>query len=188
MTENPYAAPLTQSQPIARSQGDNEGLWREGNLLVMHKNARLRVTCVKTGEPASHSVNRKVTWHPPWIVVTVLLGVLFYAILAIIMTKRVTLAFPLSEAAYRNRRSWLMRTSIAGLLCAVGFVSGFFLLVNQIIFGVVLLIGGAIGGIVCLIVGQSTARILKGRILRPAWDFVGDLIESWFVWPSVRCF
>ena len=54
-----------------------------------------------------------------------------------------------------------MRTWIAGLLCAVGFVSGFFLLVNQIIFGVVLLIGGAIGGIVCLVVGQSTASILK---------------------------
>ena len=164
MTENPnpYAAPLTQSQPIARSPAqDNQGLWREGNLLVMHKNARLRVTCVKTGEPASQSVKRKVTWHPPWITVTILMGILIYAILAIMMTKRATLSFPLSEAAYRNRRSWLMRTWIAGLLCAVGFVSGFFLLVNQIIFGVVLLIGGAIGGIVCLVVGQSTASILK---------------------------
>ena len=163
MTENPYAAPLTQSQPIARSQGDNEGLWREGNLLVMHKNARLRVTCVKTGEPASHSVNRKVTWHPPWIVVTALLGVLFYAILAIIMTKRVTLAFPLSEAAYRNRRSWLIRTWIAGLLCIAGIVGGFILLAGEIsvALGVVFLIGGFVGGIVCLIVGQNTARILK---------------------------
>ena len=27
-----------------------------------------------------------------------------------------------------------------------------------------------------------------GRILRSAFDFLGDLIESWFVLPSVRCF
>ena len=166
MTENPnpYATPLTQTQPIARSPAqDNQGLWREGNLLVMHKNARLRDTCVKTGEPASHSVKRKVTWHPPWIIVTILLGILIYAFLAIIMTKRAKLSFPLSEAAYRNRRSWLMRTWLAGLLCIAAIVGGFFLLVGEVsdALGVSLLIGGFVGGIVCLIVGQNTARILK---------------------------
>ena len=79
------------------------------------------------------------------------------------MTKRATLSFPLSEAAYRNRRSWLMRTWIAGLLCIAGIVGGFILLAGEIsvALGVVFLIGGLVGGIVCLIVGQNTARILK---------------------------
>jgi len=129
----------------------------------MHKDARLRDTCVKTGEPASQSVNRKVTWHPRWIIALLLLGGLFYIILAVITTKRAKLSFPLSESAYRKRRSTLMVTWIVGLLCIAGIVVGFIVLAAEmsVALGSVLLIGSFLGIIACLIIGQHAAAILK---------------------------
>lgn len=162
MTENPYAAPKTIAQPIAQDQ-TSDGLWREGDLLVMHKDARLRETCVKTGDIAATSVKRKFSWHPPWLSILIF-GVLpIYLILSIFITQRANVSLPLSESAYSQRKSRLLKAWIAALLSIASIIGGFFMLVGEIndIAGIALLIGGFVGIIVCLVIGQIVARILK---------------------------
>lgn len=44
----------------------NTNIWRDGNLLVMHKSATLPDRCVKTGQPASgQRLEQKFQWQSP---------------------------------------------------------------------------------------------------------------------------
>jgi hypothetical protein len=54
---NPYAASAV-AEPYVRCAPTEVGLWRDGQLVVMHVGARWPAICVKTGEPAvgSHTV------------------------------------------------------------------------------------------------------------------------------------
>jgi hypothetical protein len=120
---NPYAAPqiaggYVASQPL---EGAFPGLWRQGHLLVMHKQAPLPPICLKSGQPATQWLKRKMQWHEPWIVVTVVAGVLIYAILALIMTKRATLIIGLcDEWAARRRTRILIALCVTFFAIAVG--------------------------------------------------------------------
>ena len=65
----------------------------------------IRMRC---GRPAVLVKSKKFAWHPPWLFVLVLAGVLIYFIVAIVMTKRMTVQVPLIR-----RRAGLCRGALA---------------------------------------------------------------------------
>ncbi len=58
---NPYAAPLVPSGPWT----PGVGVWREGPLLVLHKDAELPRICIHTGEPAAGARDFYIAWKRP---------------------------------------------------------------------------------------------------------------------------
>jgi hypothetical protein len=55
---NPYAAPIESGGPPT----PGIGAWREGPLLVMHKDAELPRICIHTGEPAAGAREFRLAW------------------------------------------------------------------------------------------------------------------------------
>jgi len=60
---NPYASPSMAGMHGMNQYGSPNmgGLWREGQLLVMDRNARLPNICVKSGQPAQRFLARNLT-------------------------------------------------------------------------------------------------------------------------------
>src|SRR5690349_19000028 len=96
---NPYAAPQVVNAEVVPGPTPVQGfpgLWRQGNVLVMHKQAPLPPICLKSGLPATQWLRRNLQWHEPWLALTILAGVLVYVIIALIMTKRATILIGLT--------------------------------------------------------------------------------------------
>ncbi|MBC7855727.1 MAG: hypothetical protein IAF94_20035 [Pirellulaceae bacterium] len=107
---NPYASPQISGgyAPGLESAAGFPGLWRQGNLLVMHKQAPLPPICLKSGEPATQRLKRKLQWHEPWLALTVLIAIPVYVIIALIMTKRATLMIGLTDEWAARRKTRIM--------------------------------------------------------------------------------
>ena len=83
---NPYAAPAAAAPGVLpHQQPAFAGLWRQSNVLVMHKNAPLPPICLMSNEPSTQWLKRKLRWHQPWLFLLVLVNLLIYAIVASIM-------------------------------------------------------------------------------------------------------
>lgn len=170
MDENPFASPAEPAKlQAATGPSDMQGLWRDGNLLVMHKQARLPNLCVKSGVVTNEEgIRRNLQWHPPWIAITILAGLLIYVILALVLTKRATITMPLSEDEKQKRRSWLAVNWIIGLgslALVIGCIGGFTVInrpSDEMSIALMLgIVAGIIGMLVALVIGQTVARILK---------------------------
>jgi phage shock protein PspC (stress-responsive transcriptional regulator) len=115
---NPYAAPQAtafQPQMAAAAPSKFPGLWRKGNVLVMHKMAPLPDICLMSNQPATRRLKRNLQWHHPLIAITILAGLLVYVILALILTKRATIHIPLTEEWYERRKRRMIFSWCAGL-------------------------------------------------------------------------
>jgi hypothetical protein len=128
---NPYAAPQAvggYSPQLPPQPGGFPGLWRQGNVLVMHKQAPLPPICLKSGQPATQWLRRNLQWHEPWLAITILAGVLVYVIIALIMTKRASILIGLTDewAARRKTRIFIaLGIVLAGIaLAATGIFLG----------------------------------------------------------------
>lgn len=116
---NPYAAPNTAYFPPKPEYSG--GVFRMyGNKLVMHRQATLPPRCIKTGEPAETAVSKTLYWHHPALFVLVIPGILIYAIVALILRKSMTFAFPLT---WRSRRKLRVRIAIAVVSLLLAFTS-----------------------------------------------------------------
>ncbi len=125
MNVNPYAPPQNfagyqpQQQP-----GATQGLWRQGNILVMHKMAPLPPICVKSGQPATQWLKRNLRWHPQWIIALILIHIFVYAIVAMIMQKTATIHIGLTDEWMARRKTRLMIAWLLGLgSVAIGVLS-----------------------------------------------------------------
>jgi hypothetical protein len=111
----------TRARPSAH-HSEASGFWQEGKQLVFAKEARLPDRCVKCGAPAAARINRKLSWHNPLLYLLIPLGVLIYAIVATIVSKRAQVEIPLCET-HRQRRTLLTGIGVAllflGLLALV---------------------------------------------------------------------
>jgi len=121
---NPYAAPqVTDEMTQPTSQDSPVGVWRKGNLMVMHKSAVLPNRCVKSNEPAERQLQRKLSWHHPAVYLALLLNLLIYLILALALGKKVVIHVGLSDRWFAKRRrailiGWsLVLASVASLVC-----------------------------------------------------------------------
>lgn len=62
--------------------------------------------CVKCGADADLDVRQKFSWYPQWVIVIVLASPLIALIVAMILTKRMTVTLPV---CHRHRNHWLNR-------------------------------------------------------------------------------
>jgi len=116
---NPYAAPQ-EALPFApipsAALPPFAGLWRQGDLLVMHKRAPLPDICLKSNQPATRRLKRTLAWHHPAIYLTILLHVFVYAVIALILRKTATIHIPLTEEWFSiRRRRMIFSWSAVGL-------------------------------------------------------------------------
>src|SRR5438270_17415 len=107
---NPYAPPKApppvQFQPYPNQGYDPMfGLWRQGNVLVMHKLAPLPDRCVKSNQPANgRTLKRSLRWHHPAIYLALLAHFLIYVVLALVLSKSAIIRIGLSEEWIARRR------------------------------------------------------------------------------------
>jgi hypothetical protein len=151
---NPYAAPQVGGyQPHMPGVGAHPfaGLWRQGNLLVMHKMAPLPDICLKSNQPAQRRLKRSMHWHHPAIYIAVLISPLIYIILALCLQKTATIHIGLSDEWYVRRQ---MR-----MLIAWGTV-----LIGAILFGLAMLIGDQAEG-VAVALGMSAFLLPLGGLI-----------------------
>lgn len=59
---NPYAAPVNAE---ALERPEVVGVWRDGQLLVMHRRAPLPEVCIVTGQPTAQRHWQTMRWHQP---------------------------------------------------------------------------------------------------------------------------
>jgi phage shock protein PspC (stress-responsive transcriptional regulator) len=87
--------------------------------------ALLPPVCVKCGAPADGKpVEKTFYWHPQWLYVLIFIGVLIYAIAALVMRKQMRVRVPLCRR-HAERRSGLL--ILAGVLPVIGFADTFIL-------------------------------------------------------------
>ncbi len=97
----------------------SHGVWREGKHLVMAKTAQLPFICVKTNKPADDWLRRRLSWHSPFIYLTILAGLLIYVIIALIVRQTADIKIGLCREQIVRRRwsiaiAWL--TALAGVV------------------------------------------------------------------------
>jgi hypothetical protein len=107
--------------------------------------------CMRCGAPSTIHFDRKFSWYPPWLLVTILAGLLIFAILVLVLTKRMLVSVPLCDA---HRRHWYNRS-----------------LFNSLAFLTLLaLVAGA---------GVLTANVNNDSMILSAWLVVAFLFFAW---------
>jgi hypothetical protein len=112
------AQPIAYYTPMAQYSG---GVWNQNGILVMHKQAQLPPQCIKCCAPIEGKpLKRNVTWHPSWVYILILPGLLIYAIVALAIQEKATIYVPLCEKHRAKRRMHLWLATIiffASLAC-----------------------------------------------------------------------
>jgi Double zinc ribbon len=133
----------------AHAPWSSAGVWRQKNMLVMHKNATLPDRCVKCNRPANgRKLTKKFMWHHPAYFLLILAGFLIYLIAALIVRKPVTLHLGLCDEHFSKRRtaiwaSWgILALSVALIILGAAnnlpalVLIGFLLIFVAAIYGV----------------------------------------------------
>src|SRR5438132_7541989 len=66
----------------------------------------LPAVCMKCGASAVTSKMKRFAWHPPWVWILIIFGLLPFAIVALVVTKRMIVRGPLCN---EHRNHWLWR-------------------------------------------------------------------------------
>jgi hypothetical protein len=147
------------------------GIWRHGELLVMHKMAQLPDVCVKSGEPTKTRLKRNLQWFNPLIYLALLVNVLVFAVLASILAKRATIYIGLSEYWLKRRRNAILAGWLIGLAGTATFIGSFVALAAEIDWWWALMLLS----IVLMIFGLCWGQY-RGRMVHP------HKIDEQYVW------
>lgn len=130
----------------------------------MHKRAVLPPLCVKSNRPAAHWLRRNLSWHEPWIAITILAGLLIYIILALLLTKRATIHIGLSEEWMARRKTRMIVCWFLGLLFLAMIPAGIALAANTEQPGWIFLMPvGIVGGLIVLIAAQPLVGLVTPK-------------------------
>ena len=101
---NPYEPPNALMHGAATHDAN---IVIDGNYLrVPRQGAVLPPRCVKCNEPGSKALVRDLYWHSPWLYIMVVFpGILFYAIVAMIVRKKAAVQVSLCERHVSLRRA-----------------------------------------------------------------------------------
>lgn len=166
---NPYAPPKAvpppQFQPYANQGPDPMfGLWRQGNVLVMHKHAPLPDRCIKSNEPANgRTLKRSMRWHHPTIYLALLAHVFIYAILAMLMSKTAVIQIGLTEEWIARRRRTMLISWGLVLFSVVLFGGGVSQVDAQSGLGPILMLVS-----VFLFLGAAIYGLIASRLVSPS--------------------
>jgi hypothetical protein len=95
------------------------------------RDGKLPPVCMKCGAEAEHYVKRTFSWYPPWVLATILAGVLPWMVLASVLTKKLTVYVPLCS---EHRAYFSRRVLIGGLIILAGVMLTIFGIYVSIIF------------------------------------------------------
>lgn len=104
--------------------------WRSGSSgLVVESGAELLHCCLKCDQPVAKTYNRKLMWHPSWLYILILMGLLVYVIVAMIVRQTCTVRVGLCATHARRRRifmvvGWVAFLSSLALFFAAATVDG----------------------------------------------------------------
>lgn len=132
---NPYNTPLHGGQssgfstPLATSP---DLIRRHGNRLLVWDGAVLPPRCIRTNAPIGQNdrtITKRMAYTPGWVWIFILAGLLIALLLAVILQKRFTIAYCLSEAEAIRRRNrlivgWLLLPSSLVMAVLGGIASG----------------------------------------------------------------
>jgi len=140
-------------------------IWRSKSVLVMTKQAPLPDRCVKCNAPTHHKLKRNLRWHHPALYILVVGGLLFYFILALVLSKRATINVGLCETHAAARKRDIL---ITWMLVLLSFASFYFAAATEemslLLVGLALFLGAVIYGVV------------KTRVVAP------QKIDDHYVW------
>ena len=114
-SQDMYFPPPTQGIPT---------IWRNKQVLVMTKEAALPARCVKCNAPTNNRLKRQLRWHHPALYLVIIVGVLFYFILALVISKSATVHVGFCEEHAAARKRGFLITLGLVLLSLAGFVYG----------------------------------------------------------------
>jgi hypothetical protein len=99
-----------------------DALMAQVRLTLREAEGRLPAVCMVCGEEATVTKTKKMSWCPPWVGVLILAGLLPYAIVASILTKRASVKAPFCDA---HQGHWFNRLMInLGTLFVCGVIGG----------------------------------------------------------------
>ncbi len=131
-------------------------IWQNKKVLVMTKQAQLPDRCVKCNAPTQNKLKRSLRWHHPALYILIFGGLLFYVILALVLSKTATVNVGLCETHAAARKRDIIITWLLVLLSLGCFVLSIAMEELSLFFvGLVLFFGAVIYG------------ILKARVVVP---------------------
>jgi hypothetical protein len=139
------------------------GAWSGERLLVVTHNAALPPFCVKCGSPTNEPpLKRQFSWHSPWYFLLILFGLLPYAIVALMASKRMVVQVPLCS----KHREQYKALKLAAMLLLLGSIpemiaAGTFLSEDYQGAGILAGFMALLAGLVCL--------AIYGGVLRPKY-------------------
>src|SRR5262245_60089385 len=79
--------------------------------------------CARSGEYPTRRVRKTFSWHPSWVLLLLPVGLVPYFLVAMMLTKRMTVTLPLCD---RHANHWLLRGIVIvggalGLILVLGF-------------------------------------------------------------------
>jgi hypothetical protein len=120
---NPYAPPRADIDFHAGFGGSGAYLRREGDLVVIPvQGAVFPPRCVVCNSPANHRLRRKLYWHPPGYYALICIGVLIYAVVALIVRKSTEFEVGLCDEHSGRRRTWILLGWLGVPACFVGAI------------------------------------------------------------------
>jgi hypothetical protein len=155
LNDNPYAAPRSSPSSGRRLEQGSDGIWRDGALLFVERGASLPPRCVRCNAAAEVHLPRKLYWHSPWYALTILLGILTYAIIALIVRKKIELDIGLCAQHAKARR--------AAIAIAWASVIGSFALIFIVPspFGGIMVLISLVVLLGAIVIGQRRANVLQ---------------------------
>lgn len=161
---NPYAPP---ADPTQAPQGGPHataatvGFHRQGDELVVDKNAMLPDVCIVTGQPTGGRTQTDTAqWIPPWTIIVMVFIRLVGLILMMVMRKTGKFTYHWSEEARKKRKQGVaIGLGIVGLSVLM-FIGG--VMAGDARMGEGVVLGLIFGGLIAFFVGLITA-IVMGR-------------------------
>jgi hypothetical protein len=130
------------------------------------RDGELPPVCMVCGAEATTTSRQTFRWHPPWVLVLILAGVLIWAIVAIILTKTMTVYALVCD---EHKGHWFKRKLIGWRLVLLGlaaFCVGFLMmaLVNDPRFGDFASLGPLLGAAVFFATLIAAVLVLRSAI------------------------
>jgi hypothetical protein len=119
------------------------GIWRENDILVMHKNSLLPERCIKCNTPTNGLyLRKKLSWyHPAWNLL-ILVGFWAFLIVIFVARKTATVEIGMCETHMKERRNGMI---LSWSLAIFGFG---FLIFNKWLLGIVIILASIIYAVV----------------------------------------
>lgn len=174
---NPYATPSVDAS-MAHVGPHHGGIFRQGNILIVHRLAQFPPYCVRTNQPTNRYDEWTFRWHSPWVYLLLLFNILILAIVALVISKKITLQVPVSEywRGVRFQRiliGWI--TAIVGICGSIALGVLLSHTANEAVGPLLAVLGAIVFLIVGLIIGTS------GRVLTPT------KIDGDYAWLKGAC-